>query len=86
MLQDLQTNVQIHLAEGNPIRKIHFLRDMESEYQQSLATLCDIESFPNVIYKIAHDSLEMYKSQPSEYRKFKYTVLDSNHFERIKME
>lgn len=86
MMHDLQVQMQAHSAKGYPKRKLLVVRDMEKEYMNPLAKLCGIETLPDYIFNIAHDSYEVYKTQPSEMRKYKYIVVDSSNFTRIKVQ
>lgn len=86
MLQDLHANTQAHWAKGYSKWKTHYLIALEYEYQKPIETLCDIKSIPDVIHNIAHDSFGLFVNQPTEFRKFKYTIIDSSNFTRIKVE
>lgn len=85
MLRDSHVNAQAHWAKGYPKWKTHYLIGTETEYQKSLAEICNIKMIPDVILKIANDSFGFFLNQPTEFRKFKYTVIDSSNFTRIKV-
>lgn len=86
MIQDLHANTQAHWANGYSKWKTHYLIALEYEYQKPIETLCDIKSIPDVIHNIAHDSFDLFVNQPTEFRKFKYTIIDSSNFSRVKVE
>lgn len=86
MMEDLHRNTQAHWAKGYSKWKTHYLIALENEYIKQIETLCDIKNKPDVMYNIAHDSFGLFLNQPTEFRKFKYTVIDSSNFTRIKMD
>lgn len=87
MMQDLHVNTQAHYAKtGYSKWKTHYLIALEKEYLKSLEILCDIKSLPDVMHNIARDSFEWFRNRPTEFRKFKYTVIDGSNFTRIKVD
>ena len=86
MLNDLKINIQTQLAKGYSKSEIHSVFGMEKEYLTSLATLCNIEMLPDVIFNIALDAIHIFPNYPIEYRQLKYTVIDDSHFKRTKIE
>ena len=85
MLQDLEAYVTTEFAKGYSKRRFHYLFRSEKEYLESLATLCDIERLPDVIFSICSDALDVNRNPRRVYRGFKYTIIDSSHFSRTKI-
>lgn len=86
MLRDSHENTLAHWAKGYPKWKTHYLIGTETEYRKSIAETCDIKMIPDVILNIANDSFGLFLNEPTEFRKFKYTVIDSSNFTRIKVD
>lgn len=86
MMHDLHVNTEAHWAKGYSKWKTHYIIALENEYLKSLETLCDTENIPDVLYNIATDSFQLFLNHPTEFRKFKYTVIDSSNFTRIKVD
>lgn len=84
MLQDLQMNTEAHWANGYSKWKTHYLIGWEDEYLKPIEALCNITAIPDVLHNMVHDSFGLFLSQPTEFRKFKYSAVDSNNFTRIK--
>lgn len=85
-MQDLHANTQAHRAKGFPKSKAHYLMGLEDEYQKQLVSVAGIEPIPEVYFKIANDTFENFLGQTTEFRKYKYTVIDAQNFERTKIE
>lgn len=85
-MRDLHANTQAHRAKGFSKSKAHYLMGLEDEYQKQLVSVADIEPIPEVYLKIAYDTCENFSGQTTEFRKYKYTVIDAHNFERVKLE
>lgn len=85
MLEDLRMNTEEHWARGYSKWKTHYLIYFEENYLKQITKLCDITPIPDVLYKIALDSFDLFLNQPTTFRRFKYSVVDNNNFTRTKI-
>lgn len=86
MMQDLHANLQKHREKGYPKWKTHYLINVEDEYLKQLADVGDLKPIPEVYLKMVQHTLGNILTQPTEFRKYKYTVIDEHNFDCVKFE
>lgn len=86
MLEDMHIQTQIHLNQGYRKHRSHFFLQHEKEYLMQLSEIAGLEKIPNVLLDIGLDSVKCSQEDPIEFRKYKYTIIDDNTFEKIKYE
>lgn len=84
MLRILRFDTQSHWRRGFSKCKTHFIVPVQSDYQNQLAEIGDIEKIPDVYLNIAFDALLTMQQQPNELRKFKYSIVDNDTFIKAK--
>lgn len=85
-MEDLQINLQKHWDKGYPKRKSHYMINDEDDYLKQLTNDGDLKPIPEVYLKIVRHTLGNILQQPTEFRKYKYTVIDEHNFECVKFE
>lgn len=86
MLKDLHVESEAHWNKGYPKHKTHFLVFEQRDYQKQLAEMAEIENLPDVFYAIDLDACTGLRDQPTEFRKFKYTIIDDSFYTKEKCE
>lgn len=86
MMQDLQVNARAHLEKGYPKVKAHYLLGVEDDYEKELANISDVKPIPDIYLKIGNHLLKQVLEQPTEFRKYKYTVIDEDNFDCARFE
>lgn len=84
MMQDSLANAKVHWMNGYPKSKTHYLIPIQDDCQRQLATTADIENIPDVYLKINSDILNSLINHPTEFRNFKYFIVDECNFTKIK--
>lgn len=86
MLRDQQVEAEALWNEGHPKHKTHLLFPNERKYFDQLSALADIENVPTVLDDIAMDQVKDFRGQPTEFRKYKYTIIDDKTYTKVKYE
>ncbi|XP_055297698.1 senecionine N-oxygenase-like [Sitodiplosis mosellana] len=86
MLTDMQIQLQNHWGKGYGKRYTHYLGVEQNEYFKQLAETADVEPIPEVLPDMHFDSRESMKKGPSEFRKFKYIIIDDKTFTKEREE
>lgn len=81
MMADMREQNQIHWNKGFSRRKTHNLYP-EREYYKQLTDTAEIENFPDVILSLTDENARLLREEPTEFRKYKYTVIDDKTFKR----
>lgn len=82
MLKDEQFEAKKLWKKGYPKRKTHSVTQMQKEYFNQLSVLADIENVPGILVSLALESAKKRDEAPTEYRNYKYTVVDERTFTR----
>lgn len=86
MLTDMQIQLQKHWGKGYGKRYTHYLGAEQKDYFNELAETADIEPIPEVMADMHYDSRETMKKGPSQFRKFKYIIIDDKTFTKEREE
>lgn len=86
MLQDMRAKTQIHWNKGYPKRNTHILGPEQKEYYDDLAETGGVANVQPVLSAMHYDSRTSLVSIPTEYRKYKYTIIDDKTFKKEKVE
>lgn len=86
MLTDMQIELQKHRGKGYGKRYTHFLGVEQKEYFKQLAETSGVEGIPEVIAEMHSDSRATMKNTPSQFRKYKYIIIDDKTFTKEKEE
>lgn len=86
MIQDMWTKTQIHWNKGYSKRNTHLLGPEQKEYFDDLAETADIINLPPVVSAMHYEARFAMMEMPTEYRKYKYTIIDEKTFNKEKVE
>lgn len=86
MLEDQRVQSEAMWSKGYPKRKTHLLLPIQREYFNQLSTLADIENVPLILDSVAEDAIMDLIGKPTEYRKYKFTVIDDKTYTKVKYE
>lgn len=84
MLQDSLANARAFWQNGIPKSKTHNVVAVQEDYQKQLADTADIPNIPDVYLKINNDILNSLINHPTEFRNYKYFIIDDNNFTKEK--
>lgn len=80
MSNDLDIETEAHWNKGYSKSKTHYLINEQRNYFNQLAELANIENIPEIYDAIMTDVLRDMEEQPTEFRKFNYTIIDDETF------
>lgn len=80
MLEDQMIEAQKQWNKGYPKAKTHDIARDQKEYQQQLSELADIKNLPDVFYAMYYDVSSGLKDHPTQFRKYRYTIIDEHTF------
>lgn len=86
MLSDQQAETQAHWSLGYAKRKTHVLYPRDMKYFDQLCSLADLENVPIVLDAIAMDQINDLIEQPTEFRKYRFTIVDDQTYTKVKYE
>lgn len=86
MLDDMHTQTQKHWNKGYRKRYTHYLGPEQKEYYQQLAETAGVENVPDVLADMHFDSRAAMVRAPSQFRKYKYIIVDEKTFRKEKCE
>lgn len=86
MLEDMHINLQNHYNKGYRKHYTHFLGPEQKEYFKQLADAAGVENIPDVMADMHFDSRSTMARAPSQFRKYKYTIIDDKTFTKEKYE
>lgn len=86
MLKDSRADTQIHWNKGYPKRKTHYLGQEQREYFNQLSELAEIKNLPLVFTAMHYDASSGLRDNPTQFRKYKYTIIDEKTFKKEKYE
>lgn len=86
MYADMQIQLQKHWGKGYGKRYTHYLGVEQKEYFNDLAQTGEVEAIPEVMADMHFDSRATMKKAPSQFRKYKYTIIDDKTFTKEKEE
>lgn len=86
MLEDMHIQTQKHCKKGYRKHHTHFLGPEQQEYFDQLVEESGVKNIPRVMVKIHIDSRANMLNAPSQFRKYKYTIIDDNTFSKVKYE
>lgn len=80
MLNDTNEQMQKHWNKGYRLQYSHFLGVEQSDYFKQLSETAEIENIPAVIPAMHAESRATMARAPSQFRKYKYSIIDNNTF------
>lgn len=86
MIRDQRIESQIIWNKGYRKSEAHFVYPVQRRYVNQLSELADIQNLPEVFDRIGDDTLVGLHSRPTEFRKYKYTIIDDKTFTKAKYE
>lgn len=86
MYSDMHIQMQLHYGKGYSKRLTHYLGPGQKEYHRRLSEIAEIENIPDVMAGMHFDSVAFSRKAPSEFRKYKYTIIDDKTFIKEKYE
>lgn len=86
MLEDQMVETQMQRNKGYSIAKTHDIARDQKEYQKQLSELADIKNLPEVFYAMFFDVSSGLHEHPTQFRKFRYTIIDDHTFIKEKAE
>lgn len=86
MMLDMRAQTQIQWNKGYPKHYTHYLGPEAKEYYKQLSETAEIENLPNVLAAVHFDTRAAMVVAPSQFRKYKYTIVDDNTFTKVKYE
>lgn len=86
MLEDQMAEAQKQWNKGYPKAKTHDIARDQKEYQKQLSELAGIKNLPEVFYEMYFDVSKGLYDQPTQFRKFRYTIIDDHTFIKQKAE
>lgn len=86
MLEEQMVEAQKQWNKGYPKAKTHDIARDQKAYQQQLSELADIKNLPDVFYAMYYDAVTGLNDQPTQFRKFRYTIIDDNTFVKVRDE
>lgn len=86
MLQDMNEQMQKHWNIMPRKHYSHYLGVEQIEYFKQLSETAEIENLPTVLSAMHYDSRRTMTHAPSEFRKYKYTILSDSTFTKEKEE
>lgn len=84
MMKDSLAHAHAHWMNGYPKSKTHYLIPIQANCQKQLSSIADIENIPDVYLNINYDILKSLISYPTEFRNYKYIIIDDYNFTKIK--
>lgn len=82
----MRIQTQIHWNKGYPKRNSHLLGPEQADYFKQLAETADIENIPSVLTAMHYDSRQSMAKDPTDFRKFKYIMIDDKTFRKERIE
>lgn len=76
MLKDVADESQAHLNKDYPKAKHNYLINGQLEYFNQLSKMADIQNIPEIFDYAMADVFQELTEQPTQFRRFKYTVRD----------
>lgn len=86
MLEDQMNEARKQWNKGYPKAKTHDIARDQKEYQRQLSELAGIKNLPEVFYDMYFDVSKGLNDQPTQFRKFRYTIIDDHTFIKQKAE
>lgn len=86
MMSDMRAQTQIHWNKGYGKRYTHYLGPEQRDYYKQLSEVAEIASVPDVLCAMHFDSRATMARNPSEFRKYKYIIIDDKTFTKEKYE
>lgn len=86
MLEDQMVEAQTQWNKGYPKAKTHDIARDQKAYQKQLSELADIKNLPDVFYAMYFDVSSGLHEQPTQFRKFRYTIIDDHTFVKERAE
>lgn len=77
-------NAQTHWKNGFPKSKTHYMIPIQGDMQHQLSSTADISNIPDVYLKINNDILNSLINCPTEFRDYKYSIVDEYNFKKEK--
>lgn len=79
----MRLQAQIHWNKGYSKDKTHFLGPEQTDYCKQLAETADIQNMPEVLLALFDDHSETFDREPYTFRRYKYTIIDKQTFEKV---
>lgn len=86
MMEDMRIQTQIHWDKGYSKHRSHCLAIEQKDYYRQLSETGDIENLPDVLSAIFLDHFVTVGKEPSDFRKYRYTIQDEKTFSKEKSE
>lgn len=85
-MADMRMQTQIHWNKGYRKHRTHCLAIEQRDYYRQLSEAADIQNLPDVLSAIFLDHFVTVGKEPSDFRKYRYTILDEKTFSKEKSE
>lgn len=72
--------------KGYPKAKTHDVAVDQKVYQKQLSDLADIKNLPDVFYDMFFDIVEGLTDYPTQFRKYRYTIIDDHTYVKERVE
>lgn len=82
----MRMQTQIHWSKGYSKHRSHCLAREQKDYYRQLSETGDIENLPDVLSAIFLDHFATVGKEPSDFRKYRYTIQDEKTFSKEKSE
>lgn len=86
MLEDMQSEIEIHWNLHSNNRSSQFYELEHRDYYKQLSDLTNIEGPPEVISTIYLDNDAARKGDPNTFRKYRYKIIDDIRYIKTKYE
>lgn len=86
LMKESRADTQIHWNKGYPKHKTHYLGVEQREYFNQLADIGEIKNLPLVYSAMHFDASNGLRDQPTQFRKYKYTIIDDKTYAKEKYE
>lgn len=86
MESNFRVDTQIHWNKGFPKHKTHYLGAEQREYFNQLSDMAEIKNLPLVYSAMHYDASNGLRDQPTQFRKYRYTIIDDKTFTKEKYE
>lgn len=86
LMKESRVDTQVQWNKGYPKHKTHYLGVEQREYFNQLADIADIKNLPLVYSAMHFDASTGLRDQPTQFRKYKYTIIDDKTYAKEQYE
>lgn len=86
MLANQQVEAYQQWNKGYPKAKTHDIARDQEKYQKELSELAGIKNLPDVFYTMFFDVYDGLINNPTQFRKYRYTIIDDENYIKKKLE